>query len=401
MKNQKSFSENIKQTAIKIKEDIYWLGVDNPEGRDFHGINTPRGGSYNSYLVLDEKPTIVEATSKPFFDQYLQSLKSIIEPAKIEYIIIDHAEPDHAGAIKELMNSCCNAKIICTEKCKEFLISAFAIDGEFIIVKEGDETSIGKRKFRFFPHPMIHWPETMFSYLVEDRMLFSGDLFGTEISHEKHFADEIDDFTELTRDYFAIVMRPFAIPVKNAIEKVRKLDLDFIMPSHGPIYRNELNKIIDYYEKLATCPEEDKVLIIYDSIWHSTEKMAKAIAEGVKNCGYDTTIHDLSKSNLVTLMAEAMTSKAIALGSLTILGSYHPFFESLFPLLKANNQKGKNSTAFGSFGWASSAVPQLKIKLEELDYNVFECIDYRFGPKNEADFDKLKNLGKKLCEGEK
>ncbi len=252
----------------KIREGIFWIGVNNPEGRDFHGIHTPRGGSYNSYFIDDEKPTIIDCTNKKFLDGWMESLKSKINPLEIKYIVINHAEPDHAGAVKEILDECNNAIIVCTEKCKTILVGAFGVDREFNVVAEGDELSLGKNTLQFNMDPMVHWPETMMTYLVNEKMLFSADLFGTEIAHENLFADKMDNYEELSRDYFTIVMRPLYMQVKKAVDKVRSMDVDMICPSHGPVYRKDVEKIIDYYEKMAINPEEDKVLILYYSIWH-------------------------------------------------------------------------------------------------------------------------------------
>jgi flavorubredoxin len=364
--------------------------MDNPEGRDFHGIPTPRGGSYNSYLIIDEKPALIDGTNKRFLDDFMESLQSAINPDDIQYIVINHAEPDHAGALKEICSRCKNAKIVCSAKAKDFIENESGPECEFRIVKEGDEIRLGKRTLRFLMDPMVHWPETMMSYLEPEKALFSGDLFGSEVRHEKLFADEMAEFRTLTRDYFALVMRPFNKAVLKAIEKVEKLDLEILMPSHGPVYRKDIPEIVGYYRWLSEIPEEKKVTIIYNSIWHSTERMAHEIAKGAKEEGYEAVVLDLHTENLVRIMAEAMTSKAIALGSLTILGSYHPQFESLFCYLKLNNQPGKRCAVFGTHGWVAQSVPQLKKKLVDIDYNVIDSVDYRFGPKTEEDISRIK-----------
>jgi flavorubredoxin len=360
--------------ALKINETLHWIGIDDPISRDFHGIYTPRGGSYNSYLIKDEKPTIIDTTNKPFLHDYLESLKSLIKPEEIQYIILNHAEPDHSGAIKEILNECKKAKIVCTEKCKEFLQLEFSIKADFIVVKENDTLNLGQKTLKFFPDPMVHWPETMMTFEKQDKALFSSDLFGTEISHELT-GDK--PFKELTRDYFAIVMRPFHRQVKKAIDKARELDPKLICPSHGPAYQND-KSIIDYYEKLATDPEEDKATIIYYSIWHSTEKMANDIKEQLEKKGIKTRLFNLAGSNLIHLMAESLTSKYLIMGSLTILTGYHPLFDALFPLLGANSQKGKKAAVFGTHGWAPGSVPKLKARLLQLDYRILAELDSRF-----------------------
>jgi flavorubredoxin len=383
----------------KIIKGIYWIGINDPKSKNFHEIPTPRGGSYNSYLIIDEKPTIIDTTNKKYLKKWLRSLKSKINPKKIDYIVINHAEPDHTGAIKEIMQECSNATILCTEKCKEFITAAFDQRTNIQAIKDNEEINIGKRTLKFIIDPMVHWPETMVTYVKEDKMLFSSDLYATEIAHEKLYADQMKDFTKITRDYYALVMRPLLPTVKIAIEKTKQLEIKLLAPSHGPIYRKNIDKIIQYYEKLSNNPEEDKVLIVYSSIWHGTERMAHEIAKGVENNGFKAVIQDIKKFHLVEIMAEALTSRAIAVGSLTILGRYHPDFEAMFPFLQLNNQKGKIAVVFGTHGWAPAAVPKLKAKLQELEYNVIGEIDYHFSPKTEDDYAKLRSLGEKLVKG--
>lgn len=381
--------------AKKINKEFYWLGINNPNGREFHGISTTRGGSYNSYLVIDEMPTIIDGTNSKFFDEYKESIISIIDPLKIKYMIVNHAEHDHAGAIIDIMNLCSNAKIVCTKKCQEILINAFDVKSDFLIIEENYELSIGKRTFIFHPQPMIHWPETMLSYLKEDKILFSGDLYGTEISHDGKFADEMEPFQELTRDYFAIVMRPLDNAVKEAVRRTREFDIDILAPSHGPLYRNNF-KIIDYYEKLANNPEENKVTIIYASTWHTVENIAKKIKEKLELKGTKVNIFDINKSNLVNIMGDALTSKIIIAGSNTLNGTYHPLFNAIGTFFKWNQQKSKNCFIFGSYGWSANSTRQLKTKFEELDYIVHDTLDYNFGIKTQEDKQKLESFINKI-----
>jgi anaerobic nitric oxide reductase flavorubredoxin len=379
----------------EIIKNISWIGVNNPESRDFHGINTPRGGSYNSYLIEDESPTIIDGVNKPFFKEYLKSLKETIKPEKVKFIVLNHIEPDHTGALVELLKECKNATILCSEKCKEFLEAMFDITHNIRVVNDNEEISLGKYTLRFLIQPMIHWPETMMTYLIDEKILFSGDLFGTEISHEKLFADEMKEFKELTRDYYAIVFRPQAYAVNKAIERIKDLKLNYIFSTHGPVYRKNLDKIINYYSELSNNAEEDKVLIIYFSVWHSTQKMANQIAKGVISEGKKVVMYDLADCNFVRLQAEALTSKAIALGSLTILGGYHPLFETLFSFLKLNRQK-KKFALFGSYGWVDSSIPQMENRLLKDGNEVLFKEAFRFGKMNKKDLNLLTEIGREL-----
>ena len=385
--------------AETIHPGIYWIGVSNPESEEFHGIATPRGGSYNSYLILDEKPTLIDTTNTPFLSEYMESLRGIIDPVKISYIVVNHAEPDHNGAIAEILKRCSNAQILCTAKGKEMISAAYGITDRVREVKEKEKIPLGKRSLTFYPIPMVHWPESMMTFCEPDKILFPNDLFGTEIGHEAAFADQMKPFQELTRDYFAIVFRPFAMPVNRAIQTAKALSPEIIAPSHGPAYRKDTDRIIAYYEQLAIHPEEKKACIIYSSIWHSNELMAHEIAEGIRESGYGCSIHQIEKSNCVKLMAEALTSEILVLGSLTIAGGYHPAFETLFLFLALNNQKGKISAVFGTHGWASAAVPKLTEKLKGLSYSVVGTLDMRFGPHSTEDMQELKDFGKRIAAG--
>ncbi len=374
--------------AEKIKDNLYWLGMDNPDSRDFHGIYTPRGGSYNSYLILDDKPTIVDLTNTPFLKSYLESLRSVIDPKEIQYIVINHTEPDHCGAIKEILKHTINAKVVCTEKCREFLEAQFDIKARFQTVKQDEALGLGKCALRFYPMPMVHWPEAMMTFMEDGKVLFSSDLFGTEIAHESLYADDMKDFRSLTKDYFAIVMRPFFKQVQKAADTAITLSPGLICPSHGPIYRNK--EIIGLYEKLAKDPEEDKFTIIYYSIWHGTEKIAKQIKEALKKEDKKVEFFDIERSNLVHMMASCLTSKYLIIGSMTIASSYHPSFDALFSLLKLNHQKDKICGIFGTHGWSSGSVPRLKEKLEQMEYRPIAEVDCRFGKVSEENIEEFK-----------
>jgi anaerobic nitric oxide reductase flavorubredoxin len=378
----------------KIKDNLYWIGIDNKESRDFHGIYSPRGGSYNSSLIMDELPTIIDTTNIKFYDIWINSLKSVISPEKIKYIIINHAEPDHTGALCQILDECKDAKIICSERCKEFLLAQYNINHDIITVKENEELSIGKNTLKFIMDPMVHWPETMMTYLIQEKILFSGDLFATEISHEHLFSDEFEPYDKLTRDYFTLVMRPFYGQVKKAIDKVKLLDLKLLCPSHGPFYRKNIDKIINLYEKLAIDPTENKVLIPYVTIWHSTEKMAEEIAKGVREEGFECKTFDITKTNCVELMAEALTSKGVIIGSLTFAGGYHPDVDPAISFFTLNNQKGKKFAVFSSYGWINMANPKLQVRLTNAGFDVIDSIEFRFGPKNQDDYNALNEFGK-------
>jgi flavorubredoxin len=326
----------------------------------------------------------------------LESLKSLIDPAKVKYVVVNHAENDHAGALKELLSVCSSAKVVCTEKCKEFLTEAFGVSSDFVIVSDGEELSLGNRTLKFFMDPMVHWPETMITYLVDDKIAFTADLFATEIGHEHLFADQYAPYEKMTRDYFALIFQPYAAQVRRGVEIVKRLELNMLAPSHGPVYRKDIPKIIGYYDSLLVTPESNKILVVYYSIWHSTERMAQKIAEGIRSEGFEAVVYDIYNSNMVELMAEALTSRAIAFGSLNMINHYHPYFDALFRFLEMNNQKGKKCAVFGTHGWAPLAVKALGQKAESIGYQVVGSVDLLFGMRSSEDEMRVVEFGKNL-----
>lgn len=365
--------------AEQILENIYWIGSDNPEGRDFHGISSPRGGSYNSYLITDEKTAIIDGANMPFLDAYKASISQVANPSAIDYIIINHAEPDHTGGIVEILKDSPRAKLVCTEKCKDFMLAQYDIEAEFITVGNEDTLSLGKYTLSFHPDPFVHWPETMMTFVQEPKVLFSADLFGTEVGHEALFADQMKPFADLSRTYFTLIMRPFAAAVKKAVTTARKLGPEYIAPSHGPVYRKNVAGIMDYYDKMIASPEEGKkVLVVYYSIWHASEQTAKMIESELKARGFEPVLCNLATANMVEIMSQSLTSKAVIMGSLTFAGSYHPLYETLFALLKLNGQKNKPAGVFCSYGWAPVAAKKLKEKATETGFDVKVELASRF-----------------------
>jgi anaerobic nitric oxide reductase flavorubredoxin len=384
--------------AKLITENLYWVGISNPNSKDFHGINSYRGGSYNSYLLLDEKPTLIDTTNMPFLDEYLKSLSEIINPVEIKYIVINHAEPDHVGALKEILKICKNASVVCTKKCQELLKCELGLYADFIITDNDLELNIGKNSLSFMMTPMCHWPETMMTYIKERRFLFSGDLFGTEISHENLFADEMNDFSDLTLDYFSLVMRPMKFFVIKAIDLTKTLEISYLMPSHGPIYRKNIAEIINRYEELSKNPEKERIAVLYVSIWGSTIKIANQIKKNFEERNYSVSLIDITSTNLIRIMSEVLTSKAVFFGSLTIIGNYHPVYETVFMALKLLNQPNKPTGIFGSHGWAPASVPKLEQKAKDTGFNVISSLDFRFGPKCKQDIDKIDEFALKVFE---
>ena len=273
---------------LQIAKGVYWVGVVDWNLRDFHGYETPKGGSYNAYLIVDEKIALIDTVKASFSEEMLRRIRQIVDPAKIDYVISNHVEMDHSGSLPSIMDIATNATLIASSKGKSGLCEHYRENGcdnwNFQVAKTGDQINLGKRTLMFIEATMLHWPDSMQTYLKEDRILFSNDAFGQHIATSKRFDDEVEDIMEDAAIYYANILLPFGAQVLKYIEKVKELgiSIDMIAPAHGLIWRRDPARIIETYERWAKGETARKVLVIYDTMWGSTEKMAMEIAEGVR-----------------------------------------------------------------------------------------------------------------------
>lgn len=382
---------------IKIAENVFWIGVFDWKLRVFHGIATPKGGTYNSYLVLGDEGALIDTVYEPFFEEYRQKIMGITDLGKVRHLIVNHAEPDHSSSIKKIIDINPEIKVHCTVRCKEFL-EAMGVKGNFVVVKDGDTLNLGGKTLRFVEVPMLHWPETMWTFLEEDKVLFSCDMFGSQVISSTMVAEDVTDIEAHAKRYFALIFRPLSTMVLKGLEKCEKLAPSIICPSHGPVWR-DVRRITDLYRRWSTSPERNKVLILYSSIWHDVEKMAKAIAEGVASAGAEVVLKDveeLSYNGWADLLAEGMEAKGIALGSLTILGGIFPQLLYATSLLRLVKAKGKLGLSFGAYGWGPGITRKLDDELRALEAPPFRNgIEVRFSP-TERDLQACREAGREL-----
>ncbi|MDP8229694.1 MAG: FprA family A-type flavoprotein [Candidatus Gorgyraea atricola] len=347
---------------LEIKKGIYWVGAIDWDLRNFHGYLTQRGSTYNAYLIIDEKIVLVDTVKHYLFDEMLERIKKIVDPAKIDYIISNHTEMDHSGGLPRMMEIAKNATLVCSPNGAKGLKRHFKKDWDFKVVNSGDSINIGKRNLKFVCVPMVHWPDSMVTYVSEEKLLLSNDAFGQHIASDERFVDELkwDIIKEEAAKYYANIVLPYGQQVQKALEVVGSLDIDMIAPSHGLIWRKKLKNIIDFYKKWSTNTCDKKAVIVYDTMWHSTEKMAHTIENAFKEKGINCTMKSLLTDHISDIMAEVLEAKYICVGSPTLNNGIMPTVSAFLTYMKGLAPKNRVGFAFGSYGWGGQSIGEIE-----------------------------------------
>jgi flavorubredoxin len=372
--------------------------------RAFHGhtYSTKRGTTYNAYLVVDEKIALVDTVYGPFSDDLLKNIKEIVPLEKIDYVISNHVETDHSGALPAIKKACPKAKHYGTQKCKEGLQKMYYLDLDFKVVKTGDKLSLGKKTLTFLEAPMLHWPDSMFTYLIEDALVLPNDAFGQHYASSERFDDEIDlpALMEEAEAYYANILWPLSGLVLKKIEEVVKMNLPIkmIAPSHGIIWRKDPMKIVNAYVEWAKQTTRKKVVIAYETMWKATEKMAYKIADGLISKGVDVKLYDVSVVDHTSVIREMLYAKGFIIGSSTHDNDMLPNCAMFLELLKGLKPKGRIGAAFGSYGWAGGAVKNVEKSLVETGVEIVQPgLQVQFMPGIEDDA-KCYEFGKRFAE---
>jgi len=362
----------------KITDKVTWVGKIDWELQNFHGkeYSIRRGSSYNSYLVQDEKTVLIDTVWKPFDKEFVTRLKEEIDIKKIDYIIANHGEVDHSGALPELLREIPGTPIYCTANGARILKAHYHEDWNFVTVKTGDTLNIGSSILTFVEAPMLHWPDTMFTYMSGENILFSNDAFGQHYASELLYNNNVDQgelFYE-AKKYYANILTPFSTLVTKKIKEVLGfgLPLDMICPSHGVIWKDNLMQIVDQYLEWADSYKENQITIIYDTMWNSTRTMAEAIAAGIYEADPEVTVKlfNSSQSDKNDIATEVFASKAILLGSSTINNGFLFSIGGTIEMIKGLKFKQKSAAAFGSYGWSGEAVKMITEDLGKCGFKV-------------------------------
>ncbi|MGI6552031.1 MAG: anaerobic nitric oxide reductase flavorubredoxin [Bacillota bacterium] len=391
--------------ALQISNQVTWVGIIDWELRTFHGqeYSTHRGSSYNSYLIRDEKIVLIDTVWQPFAKEFVANLKKEINLEKIDYIVANHAEIDHSGALPELMREIPHTPIYCTSNGVKSLKGHYHKDWNLVPVKTGDTLDLGKNKLVFVEARMLHWPDSMFCYLTGEEILFSNDAFGQHYASKLMYNDLVDQ-CELYQEaikYYANILTPFSPLVERKIEEVLDLNLPvrMICPSHGVIWRDNPAQIIHKYLAWARNYQENQITVLYDTMWNSTGKMAKAIAQGIREISPDTAVKlfNVSRSDKNDVITEVFKSKGILVGSPTVNKGILHAAAGILDLIQGLGFKNKKAATFGSYGWSGEAVKLLAEKLEAAGLKVIqEGLRLPWVP-GEEELDQCREFGRQFA----
>jgi len=355
---------------IEIAPGVYDVGVTDWNIRDFHGYSTDLGTTYNAFLVVDEKIALIDSVKKEFSDQLIDNITRIVDPRKIDVVISNHTELDHSGSLARIMHRVGEDKpLYCSKMGAKNLARHFFQKWNYRAVGSGDELKLGKRTLAFLETRMIHWPDSMFSYLKEDGILFSSDGFGQHYAGPERFDDEIGDPIMVhAKKYFANILLLYATHIEKLIRQVAemKLDLRMICPDHGVIWRKDPGKIVKAYLDWCRQESEKKAVVIYDTMWHSTEKMAEAVNAGIMAEGVPSKPMNLRAWHRSEVMTEVFDAKAVVVGSPTLNNGMFPTVADFLCYMKGLKPKNKIGAAFGSYGWSGEAVKLIEKELDDM-----------------------------------
>ena len=372
--------------AYKLRDNIWWVGAIDWDLRNFHGYLTQRGSTYNAYLIIDEKVTLIDNVKYYLYDEMISRISDVIDPARIDIIVQNHVEMDHSSGLPQLMKLIPNAKIYTNANGIKGLKAHYKQDWNFEEIKSGDSINIGKRDLTFLTTPMVHWPDNQVTYCPQEKILFSNDAFGQHIATNERLVEEyhLSIALEEAKKYYANIVLPYSRMVQKVLEAAAPLELEMIAPSHGLIWTEHIPQILAAYTDWANnVADPGRALVIWDTMWKSTQMMAQAIAQGFENRGIKARMLNLQTNHISDIMTDVMDAKYICVGSPTINSSILPTVAAFIYYLKGLSPKERIGLAFGSYGWGGQSVPILQQMLgdpKECGFTMLEPIKTLYIP---------------------
>ena len=386
----------------KISHSVHYVGVNDRRKSLFENqLPLPYGVSYNSYIVVDEKIALVDTVDACYFDVFLQKIETATGGRKVDYLIVNHMEPDHSGSIRLLKQQFPDIEIIGNAKTFDMLKGYYGVIDNLLEVHDGAELQLGENTLQFFLTPMVHWPETMMTYLKQEKTLFSGDAFGCFGALDGGVIDttmNLDKFWAEMRRYYANIVGKYGVPVQNALKKLSGLEVNIICSTHGPVWTEERAKVIDFYDKYSRYePLERGAVVAYGSMYGNTEHMAEAIAAGISAGGVkNIVLHDVSKTDLSFILADVFKYSALVIGSPTYMNELFPAVATLLHKIEARAVKNRIFAAFGSCTWAGVSVKTMLPWAEKLQWNIVGAAEEKQALKAEK-YEECYALGLKIA----
>ena len=385
--------------AVKVTDHVYWVGAIDWAIRDFHGYKTTQGTTYNAFLVMADRITLVDTVKAPFKDELLSRIASVVDPQKIDYIVSNHAEMDHSGCLPHVIHTLKPEKVFASPMGVKALNQHFGLEN-IQAVDCSQTLSLGNMGLKFLETRMLHWPDSMFSYLAEEEILFSQDAFGMHLASFERFDDEVGDWEYEAAKYYANILLHFSPIVTKLLATVAQMDLKvkYIAPDHGPIFRKDLGKIMEFYGKWAAQKRNDKAAIVFDTMWNSTATMARAIGEGISKGGAKAILLSLNSCHRSDVATELLDAGALVVGSPTLNNNIFPTVADLLTYMEGLKPKNLIGGAFGSYGWSGEAVKVIEKYLDSMKVEkVCDFLKVQYVP-TAQDLEKCHDYGLKIAE---
>ncbi len=376
-------------SAVRVSEHVWWVGAVDWALRDFHGYATQRGSTYNAYLVMGECPILIDTVKAGFKDEMLARVASVVNPDEIEVVISHHSEMDHSGSLPQIMDLIKPDKVYASQMGLKDLAAQFHGLGQVTPVKDGETLKLGGLTFTFLETRMLHWPDSMISYLHEDELVFSQDGFGMHLATPKLFADENDPavLLEEGKRYYANILMPYSPLILKLLDRIKTLGISIktIAPDHGPVWRKDLGTLLGRYAKWANQKPENRAVVAYDSMWQSTALMARTIADGLRDGGADVAVMPMNCMTRADVITDVLCAGAFLVGSPTINNTIFPTLADMLAYVRGLKPKNLIGASFGSYGWSGEACAQLENRLKDMGVEiVLPALRYQFVPDNAA-----------------
>ena len=384
---------------VEMKPGVFWVGAIDWNIRNFHGYITHRGTTYNAYLIVDEKIALVDTVKEHFYPEMMKRIREIVDPQDIDYLISNHTEPDHSGSITKFMEEVEGVELIASPLGTQGLRRYYGDDMEITSIKEKPTLSLGNKTLHFAAIPMVHWPDSMVTYIPEDKLLLPNDAFGQHLASSKRFDDEVDTavLMQEAETYYANIVMPLWMSVSRAFKTLEGLEVDMIGPSHGVIWRGNPGMILEAYQRWVQGESKPRAVIVYDTMWGSTEKVANALFGGLASEGVEVKIHKLGSSHNSDVIADILEAKAVLVGTPTLNNGLFPTVASFLSYMKGLKPKNKIGAVFGSFGWGGGAKRAAEEEMKAAGIDLVESeLDFKFRP-TEEELEKVVQFGVELA----